>query len=141
MENTINIQERARRRELAEQARTLITKEMPVEDADEFSLMLGYNGFYLQIVFSELHPLMVFYLARSLNRPNCRDNPRIINELNLKAVLGSHAVNTEVGCYSFRSAHWLDTELTMERFLEMLERGAEEANRAYSQLTQLEGKK
>ena len=138
MESTINKDERAHRRELAGQARTLITQAMPVEDADEFSLTLGYNGFYLQIVFSELHPLMVFYLARALNRPCGRDDNKIINDLNLKGVLGSHAINSEVGCYSYRTVHWLDTELTKSRFLEMLERNTEEAIRAYSQL---EGKK
>ena len=141
MESTINTQERVRRRELAEQARGVITRTLSIDDADDCSLMSGYNGFYLQIVFSELHPLMVFYLARSLNRPIRGNDSRAINDLNLKAVLGSHAINAEMGCYSFRSAHWLDSELTMERFLEMLERGSEEASRAYSQLTQLEGNK
>lgn len=134
METTINTPERVRRKELAGQARTLITQIMPVEDADETSLILGYEGFYLQIAFSELHPLMVFYLAKSLERPGSRKVSQLINEINLKSVLGSHAVNTEAGCYSYRTAHWLDTELTKLRFFEMLERSAYEADWAYSQL-------
>jgi len=134
MKNTINTKERVRRRELASQARNLVTQTLPVEDADENSLILGYNGFYLQIAFSELHPLMVFYLARALNRPGTRKDTQIVNELNLKSVLGSHAVNTEAGCYSYRAVHWLDTALTKPRFLEILERSAGEAGQAYQQL-------
>jgi hypothetical protein len=134
MEQISNKQERARRRELAGQARGLIAKTLPVEDADESSLTLSYDGFYLQIAFSELHPLMVLYLARAMNRPGTRKDERLINGLNLKSVLGSHAVNTEAGCYSYRAAHWLDAELTGVRFLEMLTRSAEEAGRAYRRL-------
>jgi len=135
MEKLIHTNERARRRELASQTRTMITRTLPVEDADESSITLGYNDFYLQIAFTELHPLMVVYLARALNRSGTRKDAQLANDLNLKSVLGSHAVNAEAGCYSFRAAHWLDAELTKERFLEILERDAEEAGRAYHKLT------
>ena len=135
MSNTINSKERARRRELTGQARSLITRTLPIEDADESSLMLGHNGFYLQIAFSELHPLMVICMACPLNGPGVVKDLRIINILNLKCVLGSHAVNMEAGCYSFRAALWLDTELTRSRFLEILDRCTEEAVRAFAQLT------
>ena len=135
MGHTINTKERTRRRELADQARITVTQTLPIEDADESSLTLGYNGFYLQIAFSELHPLIMLYLARALNRPGTRKDAQLANELNLKSVLGSHAVNTEAGCYSYRAVHWLDTELTSPRFLEILERSAEEAGRAYHLLT------
>jgi hypothetical protein len=150
MENTITKQERTRRRELAAQAHLLITQTMPIEDADESSLMLCYNSFYLQIAFSELHPLMLIYLARALNRPGTRRDTQLVNDMNLKSVLGSHAVNpgspslsrktawggsAEAGCYSFRAAHWLDVSLEEGRFAEILSRCAEEAARAYAQLT------
>lgn len=135
MANTINTNERARRKELAVQARALISQTLPVEDADESSLMLGYGGFYLQITFSELHPLMAFFLARSLNRPCTTKDMRSVNDMNLISALGSHCVNTEAGCYTFKAAHWLDTELTKDRFLEILERSVEVAERAYTKLT------
>ena len=135
MTSTINAKERARRSELIDKARLPITQTLPVEDTDESSLMLGYGGFYLQIAFSEAHPLMVFYLARALNRPGNVKDIRRINELNLKSVLGSHAVNMDAGCYSYRAAHWLEAEMTTPRFLEMLERHVHEAERAYSQVT------
>lgn len=57
------------------------------------------------------------------------------NELNLSCVLGSHAINEQVGCYSYRAVHWMDTELTEERFFEILERCTEEADRGYHKLT------
>jgi hypothetical protein len=134
VEYAINKQERARRKALAGHARALVSETLPIEDADKSSLILGYDGFRLQIAFSELHPLMVFCLARALGRPGSRKDSLTVNELNLTCVLGSHAVNNESGCYFFRTAHWLDAELTKPRFLELLERGAEEAGRAYRRL-------
>jgi len=134
MDSTIKTKERTRRRELAGKARKLIMESLPVQDADESSLMLDYGGFYLQIAFSELHPLVAIYLARAINRTGTTKDIRLINDLNLKSVLGSHTVNAEAGCYSYRTVHWLDTELTPHRFFEILERSAEEASRAYSQL-------
>lgn len=136
MDDHLSRQEQKRRKELSDQARATIVRALPVEDADDSCVMLGFEGFYLQIAFSPLHPLMVFYLARGLDRPSTQKDRRLINDLNLKSVLGSHALNDEVGCYSYRTAHWLDCELTAERFLEMLERCAEEAKRAYSQLAE-----
>lgn len=134
MENNINAKERARRRGLAEQARALITQTLPIEDTDESSLMLGYHDFYLQIAFSDLHPLLMLYLARALNRPSTVKDIQLVNKLNLSSVLGCHAINAEAGCYSYRAAHWLDAELTQARFWEILSRSAEEARRAYAQL-------
>jgi len=49
-------------------------------------------------------------------------------------VLGSHAINEDVGCYSYRATHWLDTELTPERFFEILSRCVDEADRGYFNL-------
>lgn len=132
MDDRLSRQEQARRKKLSDQARATIVRTLTVEDEDEYSLMLGYDGFYLQVAFSSFHPLMVFYLARGLDRPSTQNDKKIINELNLKSVLGSHALNDEVGCYSYRSAHWLDAELSEDRFLEILGRCTEEAMRAYS---------
>lgn len=134
MDDRLSRQEQLRRKTLSDQARATIVRALPIEDADDESVMLGYDGFYLQIAFSQLHPLMVFYLARGLDRPSTQKDKRLINDLNLKSVLGSHALNDEVGCYSYRAAHWLDTEITEARFLEILGRCVEEAARGYSHL-------
>ena len=107
---------------------------LTIEDSDETSLMLGWKDFYLQISFSALHPLMVIYLARSLKKPDTTRRRNALNELNRKSVLGSHAVNDQVGCYSFRMSQWLDSELTEQRLFEMLERCIEEASSGYSKL-------
>jgi len=132
----LTLQEQERRKSLSAHARNLAMQVLPVEDSNESSLMLEYRGYFLQISFSQLHPLMVFYLARGQDRPSTQKDRRLVNDLNLKSVLGSHAINDEMGCYSYRVAHWLDTELTQTRFLEMLERCAEEAKRAYNQLAE-----
>ena len=58
----------------------------------------------------------------------------MVNELNLKSVLGSHAINESVGCYSYRATQWLDTEISPQRYFEMLNRCVDEADRAYQVL-------
>lgn len=128
--------EQNRRRELIKRIRFIILNEMQVEAQDETSLMLTYNGFYLQISFSELHPLMVFCLAKALPGSGHAKHYCIVNDLNLKGVLGSHAINEEIGCYSYRATHWLDTDMTVSRFLEILDRCVDEAERGYSRLIQ-----
>ena len=55
----LSIPEQKRRKEIVRYVRQLILNEMQVEAADECSIMLSYRGYYLQISFSELHPLMV----------------------------------------------------------------------------------
>lgn len=127
--------EQNRRKELIKRVRFVILDEMNVEAQDETSLMLTYNGYYLQISFSELHPLMVFCLAKAMPEPLSEKHYGIVNDLNLKSVLGSHSVNEEIGCYSYRATHWLDTDLPVVRFYEILDRCIDEAARGYNSLT------
>ena len=58
--------EKQRRKEVSEHTRNMILSRLDIEEQDETSVMTGYRGYYLQISFSELHPLMVFCLARNL---------------------------------------------------------------------------
>ena len=37
-----------------------------------------------------------------------------------------------LGCYAYRTTHWLDAPLTRERFFEILYRSLSEAQRGYS---------
>ena len=126
--------EQVRRKEIVEHTRCMILEQMHVDDQDETSLMLGYKGYYLQISFSVLHPLMVICLARSIQSVGSARKKKLVNELNLRSVLGSHAINDAVGCYSYRATQWLDTELTPERYFEILDRIVDEADRAYQKL-------
>ena len=126
--------EQQRRKELASHVREMICEQMPVEAQDETSLMMGYRDYYLQISFSDLHPLMVFCLAKGMRNPSTQAQKQITNELNLKSILGSHAINDEVGCYSYRATHWLDTEIDAPRFFEILNRCVDEADRGYHKL-------
>ena len=111
-----------------------LTQLTAVED-DDTSLMTDYHGYYLQISFSELHPLMVFCLAKALAKPSTAKQRQMTNELNLRSILGSHAINDEVGCYSYRATHWLDTEMEPQRFFEILDRCVDEADRGFGKLT------
>ena len=53
-------EELVRRKELSDNTRKMIYSLLDVAAEDETSLMTTYRDFYLQIGFSELHPLMVF---------------------------------------------------------------------------------
>lgn len=126
--------EKQRRKEVSEHTRNMILSRLDIEEQDETSVMTGYRGYYLQISFSELHPLMVFCLARNLEHTGGARQLNFINDLNLKSILGSHSINKEVGCYSYRATHWLDNELEPSRFYEILDRCVDEADKAYHRL-------
>ena len=126
--------EQQRRRDIAEHTRRMIVSQLHVDSQDETSIMTDYRDYYLQISCSELHPLMVFCLAKALTHPSTPEQCEITNDLNLRSVLGSHAINDEVGCYSYRATHWLDTEMEPSRFYEILYRCVYEANRGFYKL-------
>ena len=88
--------EQYRRKEIAEHTRQMLLAELPIDSQDETSIMGRYRDYYLQISFSELHPLMVVCLAKALTQPGTAKQCRIANDLNLRSVLGSHAINDEV---------------------------------------------
>lgn len=130
----INQEEQKRRKEIAMRTREMILSQLPINAQDERTVMADYRNYYLQISFSELHPLMVFCLAKVLKTPSTTKQRLLTNELNLRSVLGSHAINDEVGCYSYRATHWLDVELEPKRFYEILDRCVDEADRGILKL-------
>ena len=127
--------EKTRRYVIAQNVQSMVMKTLPITEQDETSLMTDYCGYFLQISFSDLYPLMVFCLAKSFPHPSSSRH-RQLNELNLKSILGSHAINDEVGCYSYRATQWLDTELDADRFYEILDRCVDEAARGFRVLLQ-----
>ena len=76
-------QEQHRRKEIAEHTRQMLLTELPIDSQDETSIMGRYRDYYLQISFSELHPLMVVCLAKALTHPGTAKQCRIANNLNL----------------------------------------------------------
>jgi len=131
----ISAQEQARRKAIAVHARRLLLDNLVVQDADETSLLLHHEGFFLNVSFSPLHPLMVIHLARGLGeKVGTPKQKALLNDLNLKSVLGSHAINGQMGCYTYRATHWLETEITLLRFHEILGRCTEEAQRGHALL-------
>lgn len=130
----ISQEEQYRRSEIVKQMKKMLASQLQIETEDEQTLMTNYHDYYLQISFSELHPLMVFCLAKSLQKPSTMKQRLLTNELNLRSVLGSHSINDEVGCYSYRATHWLDVVLEPKRFFEMLDRCVDEADRGILKL-------
>ncbi len=130
----ISQEEQYRRSEIVKQMKKMLTSQLQIEAEDEQTLISNYHDYYLQISFSELHPLMVFCLAKSLQKPSTMKQRLLTNELNLRSVLGSHSINDEVGCYSYRATHWLDVVLEPKRFFEMLDRCVDEADRGILKL-------
>jgi len=128
-------EEQKKRSQITEHTRRMILSQLPIESQDDISLMAEYRGYYLQVSFSRLHPLMVFCLARELKESGTPKQYPLINELNLQSILGTHTINGETGCYSYRAAHWLEMELNGSRFLEILNRCADEADRGFYKLS------
>lgn len=131
----LNAAEQQRRKQLASKTRSEIRSHMIIEDEDETSLFSTYRGYFLQLSFSELHPLMVVCLAKPLPRTDTAEQHQMTNDLNLHSILGCHTVNEEAGCYSYRTTHWLDKALSAKRFFEILDRCVDEADRGYLNLT------
>ena len=59
-------EEKARRKALSDSTRKMICGVLEIVSQDETSIMTTYRDFYLQISFSEVHPLMVFCLAKPI---------------------------------------------------------------------------
>lgn len=123
-------EEKARRKALSDSTRKMICGVLEIVSQDETSLMTTYRDFFLQISFSELHPLMVFCLAKPIDTSK-EDVVSRSNKVNLTSVLGSHSVNEYYNCYHYRATQWLDTEIGQTRFLEILNRCVDEASRGY----------
>ena len=122
------------RRDLALQARNMIASSMNIVEEDENSLMTTYNDFFVLFSFSEVHPLIMISLVRRINTvPD--EAFELCNKMNLKSVLGSHAINDDAACYTYRSTHWLDTELDKNRFFETLNRCVDEASRCFQNIS------
>ncbi len=132
--SVLSNEEQLRRAGLVRKARQLAYECFVVESSDAASISLFCCGFYLQMSFSELHPLIVFCLAKKLKDTESRKQLEAVNDLNLHSVLGSHTINPEVGCYAYRAVHWLDIELTRERLNEILDRLVGEAHQGYERL-------
>ena len=129
----LSSEEVLRRKTLAENTRKMVSGVLEIVSQDETSIMTTYRDFFLQISFSDLHPLMVFGLAKPID--NTKDDiASRSNQANLTSVLGRHLVNEYYGCYHYRATHWLDTELSQSRFFEILNRCVDEASRGYQKI-------
>lgn len=128
----ISNEELARRRQIVAFAQATIMDSMQVEHGNDGMIAL-YRGFFLQISFSEVHSMVVICMARAL-KDDYIGVIRRINEMNLTSVIGSHAVNEDANCYTFRAVYWLDDVITGKRWLEFLDRCTEEAVRVYDMI-------
>ena len=122
-----------RRKNIATNTRNMICNVLEIVSQDETSIMTTYRDFYLQISFSELHPLMVFCLAKPIDTAK-DDIASRSNQVNLTSILGSHSVNEYYSCYHYRATHWLDTQIGQARFLEIRNRCVDEAARGYQKV-------
>ena len=123
-----------RRKKLSDTTRKMVCNLLDVVAEDDTSIMTVYRDFYHQISFSEVHPLMVFYMAKQLDHAApIRDD--LFNDMNQRSVLGSHSVNANIGCYNYRATHWLEAEISQTRFFEILDRCIDEAAREFLAIT------
>lgn len=124
----------AQNRERIRKARNLIPRLIRMEPEDDGALSGFYHGYYLQVNFSEVHPLMVFSLVKPYYLPLHINMFRTLNRANLQCILGSHIINGDVGCYSFRLTQWLFSDLTEEQFLQLLDRSLAAAEQGFAEL-------
>ncbi len=68
------------------------------------SLSVNLSGWYLQISFSPLHPLMVICLARAIPIPASVAQFLTTNDVNLHSILGCHTINSDTHCYAYRAS-------------------------------------
>ena len=127
----LNAAEQQRRKQRASKTRTEIRSHLKIEEEDETSLFAEYRDYYLQISFSEVHPLIMLRLAKVLPNTDSAKQHQMTNDLNLHSIFGCHSINEDAGCYYFRTTHWLDTVLSVKRFFEILDRCVEEAEHGY----------
>lgn len=119
------------RKALVDNTRALILNRIHAEELGEDFIVFPYRGFYLQITFTVLHPLMSFCLARNLPKQGTEGCMQVINDLNRRSILGCHTIHDEAGCYAYRATHWLETEYSAARFFEILDRCVDEAEYGY----------
>ena len=122
-----------RRRTLTDNTRDMIIREMTIREAEEDCVITSYRDFFLQISFSEVHPLMVFSLAKPIKNSDL-SMIDVCNEMNMNSVLGTHALNDQASCYHYRATHWLECEIDGNRFFEILDRCVDEAVKGYYRL-------
>ena len=126
-------EERARRKALSYNTRKMVCGILEIKAQNRSSIATTYEGFFLQITFSDLHPLMAFCLEKPLEET--KESATLKSNLaNLSSVLGKHCVFENDGRYQYRATHWLDTEITPARFLEILNRFVVEASRGYKKI-------
>lgn len=119
------------RKELADRAHHMVAAKLAYGSAEDSVILTSYHEFYLQISFTQLHPLMVICLMRKMEGEPSVRMEHLANELNQQGVLGCHMVSENYDLYYYRTSHWLDTELTETRFFEILSRCLEDATRGY----------
>lgn len=123
-----------RRRRVSEGTYMEVSRCLHVQEETDDGLVARYGPYYLQLCFSELHPLMMVCLAREIPGVTAYSRLERLYWLNAESVLGCHSICDKSGCYSYRTTHWLDTKLGAKRFLEFLDQCVAEADRAYNSL-------
>ena len=123
-----------RHHQLIEKARRVITGLLDLDLEEDGSLTGFYTGFFLVISFSELHPLMVVTLSKPYALRVDVNTYRALNRTNISSILGSHSLNNDVGCYSFRATQWLWSAMTDGDFRLFLSRCQSAAEKGYTAL-------
>lgn len=129
-----DIFESIRRRELVRKATGIIKETLGITEWNRNEFFLPYDGYWLQIDFSDAHPFMVICFSKPLDDVDVFLAKDVLNNLNLGSVLGCHVVTDKMGSYSFRVTQWLNEVFTAEQFTEILNRSLIEAKVGYEQV-------
>lgn len=122
------------RRDIIAQTRAMICRYMQISEYDGVSLLTRCKGYDLQILFSEIQPVMILCFSAPISNPCTECMCITLNELNLKGILGCYAINRELDCFSYRAARWLDEPLSPDHFFAFLNHCVDEANLGFGKL-------
>ena len=123
------------RHKRVESARRLVVEKLGLDRETGGTYSGFYKDFFLVVDFSELHPLMVLTFSRPYPLHVNVHTYRRLNRTNQSSILGSHIMNNDVGCYSFRATQWLLSSLTEEDLYRILERCHADAQKGFAALS------
>lgn len=119
---------------IIEGIKTMIRFSADVIVENESKMVLGFRDYLVEIFFSNIQPLMVIRLVKSIKIPDCYEIYKIANDLNKDCIYGCHCFDIQKKRYYFQSTHWLQGVLSSKTLYEMLEIYDIEAKKVLSQM-------
>lgn len=133
----LEISERQRNgKSIVEDNKLMLRCSADIIGENDSKMVLKFRDYFVEVYFSNIHPLMVIRLVKFIDIPDCYDVLKIANDLNKDCLYGFHCYDYDVEKkrYYFQTVQWLDCVLSYASFFERLEIYAREAEKFLTQL-------